>query len=80
MIKQLVIVLFAFLLLLCVINNSFGQSSSHNNTFYRIPTNANLEISGNITLEAWLRPNAAQSNIGNVLMKEAYGYAFGMRR
>ncbi|MFK7953456.1 MAG: LamG domain-containing protein, partial [Ekhidna sp.] len=59
----------------------FGQSSSQDgttSTAYAIPTNSNLEISGDITLEAWLRPNAAQSNIGNVLMKGSYGYAFGI--
>ncbi|MEQ8777003.1 MAG: LamG-like jellyroll fold domain-containing protein [Marinoscillum sp.] len=58
-----------------------SQSSSQDGTTnkaYAIPTNSNLEISGDITLEAWLRPNAPQTNIGNVLMKGSYGYAFGI--
>ncbi|MEQ8240952.1 MAG: LamG-like jellyroll fold domain-containing protein [Cyclobacteriaceae bacterium] len=75
LVKKLVLEL---LMIFCIVSNVLSQSSSHSSSFYKIPTNSNLEISGNITLEAWLRPNAAQSNIGNVLMKGSYGYAFGI--
>jgi hypothetical protein len=32
----------------------FSQSSAHSGIFYRIPTNENQEISGDVTAEAWL--------------------------
>ena len=75
--KNLLVCAIAMLLLTST-NRIFAQSSSHSGTFYALPTNSNQDITGDITIEAWVRPNAAQTNIGNILMKGSYGYAIGI--
>ncbi|MEQ8548060.1 MAG: LamG-like jellyroll fold domain-containing protein [Cyclobacteriaceae bacterium] len=64
--------------ILFIVTNVYSQSSSHSGTFYRIPTNSNLEISGDITMEAWVRPNSGNGNLYNIAMKGNYGYGFGI--
>lgn len=57
----------------------FTQSSSHNNSFYAIDANSNLEITNDLTIEGWIRPDATQANgFATILMKGDYGYAVSL--
>lgn len=61
------------------VSEVFSQSSSHSDSsYFAIPANSNLEISGNITIEAWVKPSGPQPNLGNILMKGGYGYGLGI--
>ncbi|MFY0688372.1 MAG: BspA family leucine-rich repeat surface protein, partial [Cyclobacteriaceae bacterium] len=74
---QKLLISFVLVFLIPFLGNT--QSSSHSNTFYNIATNSNLEISGDLTIEGWIRPDAAGGDWRTIVMKGDYGYGVSLR-